>query len=71
MRTEDDIRAAFRALARQAPEADSVLTAVREQLGKVSAGKRQGGPSSARRWMPPARGRCCRGRDDSRRGCHR
>jgi hypothetical protein len=53
MRTEDDIRAAFRALAREAPDADDVDTAVREQLGKVSAGQRQGGPSSARRWMTP------------------
>ena len=37
MRTEDDIRAAFRTLAREAPDADAVLTAVREQLDKANA----------------------------------
>jgi hypothetical protein len=37
MRTEDDIRAAFRALAREAPDADAVLTAVRDQLDKANA----------------------------------
>ena len=40
MRTEDDIRAAFRTLARQAPDADAVLAAVREQLETASAGQR-------------------------------
>jgi hypothetical protein len=41
MRTEDDIRAAFRELARQAPDADDVLTAVRGRLETASAGQRQ------------------------------
>ena len=53
MRTEDDVRAAFRALARQAPDADAVLTAVREQLDKANASPRQGGLRSARRRMAP------------------
>jgi hypothetical protein len=53
MRTEDDIRAAFRALAREAPEADAVLTGVREQLDKSSAFSRQSSPGAARRWMTP------------------
>ena len=53
MRTEDDIRTAFRALARQAPHADAVLTAVREQLGTSSAGSRQVRRRAARRWMTP------------------
>ena len=42
MRTEDDIRAAFRTLARQAPDADAVLTKVRERLETSSASQRQG-----------------------------
>lgn len=37
MRTEDDIRAAFRTLAREAPDADAVLAAVRDQLDKANA----------------------------------
>jgi hypothetical protein len=41
MRTEEDIRAAFRSLARQAPDADTVLTAVRERLETASADQRQ------------------------------
>jgi hypothetical protein len=41
MRTEEDIRAAYRALARQAPDAGAVLTAVRERLEPASAGLRQ------------------------------
>jgi hypothetical protein len=53
MRTEDDIRAAFRALAREAPDAGAVLTAVRKQLDKPSAGTRQGGPRAVRRRMAP------------------
>jgi hypothetical protein len=39
MRTEDDIRAAFRELARQAPDADDVLTAVRNRLETANAGQ--------------------------------
>src|SRR5215472_10966162 len=42
MRTEEDIRAAYRALARQAPDADAVLTAVQEQLDKASADGQKG-----------------------------
>jgi hypothetical protein len=41
MRTEEDIRAAYRALARQTPDADAVLTAVRERLETASAGQPQ------------------------------
>ena len=53
MRTEDDIKAAFRTLTRQAPDADAMLTAVREQLDNAGAGARQGAPRAARRWMTP------------------
>jgi hypothetical protein len=41
MRTEDDIRAAFRQLARQAPDADAVLAAVRDRLPTAAADQRQ------------------------------
>lgn len=41
MRTEDDIRAALRELASQAPDADAVLTAVRERLQTASADQPQ------------------------------
>ncbi len=41
MRTEDDIRAALRELARQVPDADAVLTAVRGRLQTASADQRQ------------------------------
>jgi hypothetical protein len=51
MRNEDDIRATFRELARQAPDADAVLTAVRERLETASAGQRQ-----ARRGRRPLAG---------------
>jgi hypothetical protein len=37
MRTENDVRAAYRALARQAPDADAVLTTVRERLETAGA----------------------------------
>jgi hypothetical protein len=53
MRTEDDIKAAFRTLTRQAPDADAILTAVREQLDNAGTGARQGAPRAARRWMTP------------------
>jgi len=39
MRTENEIRSAFRRLARQAPDADAAPTAVQEQPDKPSAGK--------------------------------
>jgi len=53
MRTEDDIRAAFRHAAEQAPDADAVLAGVRERLDKASAGASQSSPRAARRWMTP------------------
>ncbi len=53
MRTEDDIRAAFRALAKQAPDDDKVLTAVREQADKAIAGPPQGVRRPMGRWMAP------------------
>jgi hypothetical protein len=53
MRTEDDIRAAFRALAKQAPDDNDVLTAMREQLDKAIAGPPQGARRSMGRWMAP------------------
>jgi hypothetical protein len=53
MRTEDDIRAAFRQAAEQAPDADALLAAVREQLGTASAGSRQVRQIAARRWVTP------------------
>jgi len=53
MRTEDDIRAAFRQAAEQAPDADAVLAAVRERLEAASAGQRASPQKTARRWMTP------------------
>jgi len=41
MRTEDDIRAAFGALARQAEDADAVPAAIQDELARVSAGRRR------------------------------
>ena len=51
MRTENDIRAALRSLARQAPDADAVLTEVIDQLDKKNAN--HGGRTGFRRWMTP------------------
>ena len=48
MRTEDDIRAAFRQAAEQAPDADDVLAAVREQLAKPGAGQLRAGRTGTR-----------------------
>lgn len=48
MRTEDDIRAAFRHAADQAPDADAVLAGVREQLDKPSAGQLRAGQTGTR-----------------------
>jgi DNA-binding beta-propeller fold protein YncE len=48
MRTEDDIRAAFRQAAEQAPDADAVLAAVRERLDKASAGQARAGQAGPR-----------------------
>jgi hypothetical protein len=48
MRTEDDIRAAFRHAAEQAPDADAVLAGVREQLDKPSAGRLRAGQTGTR-----------------------
>ncbi len=42
MRTEDDIRAAFRSLAREAPDPDAVLTGVLDRLDSATAGRRRG-----------------------------
>jgi hypothetical protein len=48
MRTKDDIRAAFRTLARQAPGTDAGLTADQEQLDKPRAGQLREGQTGTR-----------------------
>ena len=51
MRTEDDIRAAYRVAVAQAPDPGSVLTAVRQRQQPSTA--RRGRPRIARRWITP------------------
>ena len=51
MRTEDDLRQALATLERHAPDAGTVLAAVR---GAAGGGAGPGGPSRIRRWRPPA-----------------
>jgi hypothetical protein len=53
MRTEEDIRAALRTLAREATDADAVLGAVREKLARVSTDMPQDGRRNVRRWLAP------------------
>jgi hypothetical protein len=53
MRTEEDIRAALRTLAREAPDADAVLGTVRDKLARVSTDVPQDGRRNIRRWLAP------------------
>jgi hypothetical protein len=50
---EDDIRAAFHSLATQAPDADTVLTAIRDKRGQPTTRPRRGRPGSGRRLLVP------------------
>jgi hypothetical protein len=51
MRSEDDLRQALATLERHAPNAETMLAAVR---GAAGGGAGPGGPSRVRRWGPPA-----------------
>ena len=53
MRTEQDIRAAFRTLGREAPDAGAVLSDVRDKLAKASTNSRQDVSRKVRRWLAP------------------
>jgi hypothetical protein len=53
MRTEEDIRAALRTLAREAPDADAVLSAVRDKLARASTDSHQDVSRKLWRWLAP------------------